>query len=74
MPIAPKLPMKFNCTSCKTVYMHKYTSDVFLTYPTCPQCQRQGQLQGTIETPDFFKYPVAVAKSYLQSTMQRFSR
>lgn len=74
MPTAPKLPMKFKCTSCKTVYMHKYNSDTFLTYPTCPQCQHRGQLQGTIETPDLFKYPVAIAKSYWQGTVQRLSR
>ncbi|MEG2359810.1 hypothetical protein [Acinetobacter sp.] len=54
--------------------MHKYNSDAFLNYPACPHCQHLGQLQGTIETYDLFKYPVEVARSYLQGTLQRFSR
>ncbi|ENV83003.1 hypothetical protein F941_01769 [Acinetobacter bouvetii DSM 14964 = CIP 107468] len=74
MPVAPKLPMKFKCTACKTVYMHKYNSDAFLNYPACPNCQNAGQLQGTIETHDLFKYPLAIAKSYLQDSMLRFNR
>ncbi len=74
MPAAPKLPMKFECTACKTVYMHKYNADAFLNYPACPHCQNLGQLQGTIEAYDLFKYPVEVARSYLQGTLQRFSR
>jgi hypothetical protein len=74
MPVAPKLPMKFKCTACKTVYMHKYNSNTILNYPTCPDCQHAGQLQGTIETPDLFKYPVAVAKSYIQASILHFTR
>lgn len=74
MPVAPKLPMKFKCTACKTVYMHKYNSDAFLNYPTCPDCQHAGQLQGTIEVQDLIKHPIAVAKIYLQGPMLRLSR
>ncbi|WP_227509761.1 hypothetical protein [Acinetobacter pragensis] len=54
--------------------MHKYNSDAFLNYPTCPDCQHAGQLQGTIEVQDLIKHPIAVAKSYLQGPMLRLSR
>lgn len=75
MPPAIKMPIKFECKSCKTVYMHKYSPDTILTsYPTCPHCQQPGQLQGTIEMQDVFKHPIAMAHYYLQDTLQRFQR
>lgn len=75
MLVIPKMPIKFECPSCKTVYMHKYTSDAILaSYPNCPHCQQPGQIQGMIEMQDVFKHPVAMATYYLHEALQRFQR
>ena len=75
MPPSIKMPIKFECPSCQTVYMHKYSPDAILTsYPTCPDCQQPGQLQGTIEMQDLFKHPVVLANYYWKDTLQRFQR
>lgn len=74
MPTAIKLPMKFRCNACKTVYMQRYFSDAIHSYPNCPNCNQPGQLQGTIEASDVLKHPVAVGKCYLEQTLQRFQQ
>lgn len=74
MPTSIKLPMKFNCTSCNTVYIQRYFSDMLHSYPNCPTCQKPGQLQGTIEKQDLWKHPVAIGKCYLENTLQRFQQ
>lgn len=66
MFVAPKLPMKFYCASCKSIYLQPYQAKARLFYPHCPQCQQPGQLQGTVETQDFIKHPIPLIKSYLQ--------
>lgn len=74
MPTAIKLPMKFHCEACNTVYLQKYAGDMLHSYPNCPNCKQPGQLQGTIETQDFLKHPVAVGKCYFENTLQRFQQ
>ncbi|QQN40657.1 hypothetical protein JFY49_07095 [Acinetobacter sp. CS-2] len=72
---AIKMPIKFECRSCQTVYMQKYSADAILTsYPKCPHCQQPGQLQGTIEMQDLFKHPIIMANYYWKDTLQRFQR
>jgi len=54
--------------------MQSYSTEAFLTYPACPQCQKSGQLQGTIESHDILKHPFTVAKSLVQSTLKQLQK
>ena len=69
-----KLPIKFHCAHCNSIYMQSYSTEAFLTYPACPQCQKSGQLQGTIESHDILKHPFTVAKSLVQSTLKQLQK
>ncbi|KAB0653527.1 hypothetical protein D9M71_05270 [compost metagenome] len=74
MPVASKMPIKFECTNCNKIYMHPYRIDALAFYPDCPDCKKAGLLLGTAEITDFIKYPSTFAKNLFKQISHNLNK